>query len=251
MIIRRRRFFILSLIPSGEWDPIGCLLFIWQCHSLVLSQRRNPLSKCPLSKGSSGVDGWNQMESIQTRRFCYSSSWGKKRREFFVPSHFPTFSESFCLEAGKRFQFLQLFNQLLSLFLFRIFSGLQQIVSVEYASERRRHKGKSVSHIRTQYRDKNRVDFCKSNRSRVGQRSRYWNLANRRGRRNNKQPSHPTIQTRRKSRNFNNIKTMLPLCLSFVEVLDNWPKMEWRNEIFGVSFCRQRMDRGIISLPRC
>ena len=45
----------------------------------------------------------------------------KKRREFFVPSHFPTFSESFCLEAGKRFQFLQLFNQLLSLFLFRIF----------------------------------------------------------------------------------------------------------------------------------
>ena len=97
----------------------------------------------------------------------------KKRREFFVPSHFPTFSESFCLEAGKRFQFLQLFNQLLSLFLFRIFSGLQQIVSVEYASERRRHKGKSVSHIRTQYRDKNRVDFCKSNRSRVGQRSRY------------------------------------------------------------------------------
>ena len=60
------------------------------------------------------------MESIQTRRFCYSS-WGKKRREFFVPSHFPTFSESFCLEAGKRFQFLQLFNQLLSLFLFRIF----------------------------------------------------------------------------------------------------------------------------------
>ena len=88
------------------------------------------------------------------------------------------------------------------LFLFLEFSnsGWKEIVVVGYASERRRHKGKSFSHIgRRGGHQSSRVDFCKSNRSRVVQ-WYDWNLGNWRARRNNQQPSHQTIQTRRRRR---------------------------------------------------
>ena len=38
-------------------------------------------------------------------------------------------------------------------------------------------------------------------------------------------------------------------CFSFVEGFDNWPEMEWNDEIFGCLF-KWRMDSGIISLIR-
>ena len=136
------------------------------------------------------------MESIQTRRFCYFPL-GKKRRGFFVPF---ACSVSFYLFGGGR----KVVNNLIvstslsffSSFLISHFSGRQKIVVVEYASEQRRHKGKSFSLIGTKYGNRKiRVDFWKSNRPRVGQWP-HWNLGNWRGRKK-KQPSHQTIQTRK------------------------------------------------------
>ena len=69
---------------------------------------------------------------------------------------------------------------------------------MEYASERRRHKIKSFSHIGTRCAHfESRVDFWKSNRSRVGKWSN-WNLGNWRGRQQKQKPSHKKIQTRRR-----------------------------------------------------
>ena len=62
------RFFILLFLCAGERDPIGCWVQRWHRHRLVLSQRRNPLS----NEGTRGVGEYNQLESIQTRRFCCS-----------------------------------------------------------------------------------------------------------------------------------------------------------------------------------
>ena len=120
----------MLLIPSaGRRDPIGCWVRRWHRHRLVLSQRRNPLSnECSVN--------WNQMESIQTRRFCCSSR-GKKRLLFgggrkvvnnlIVSTSFLSFPSLF---------FISHFSE-------------REIVAVEYASERRRHKIKSFSHIGT------------------------------------------------------------------------------------------------------
>ena len=169
------------------------------------------------------------MESIQTRRFCCFPS-GKKRREFFVP--FACFV-SFYLFGGRR----KVVNNLIvstslsffSSFFISDFSGRR--VFVEYASERRRHKRKSFSHIgtRCEYLD-SRVDFCKSNRSRVHERL-HWNLGNRRGR-NNKQPSHQTIQTRkRESKNltiyFSFVSNFLFICWRCCYM--TWNGMKRRN----------------------
>ena len=82
---------LFRLIPcAGERDPIGCWVQRWHRHRLVLSQRWNFLS----IEGTWQVGGSNQVESIQTRHFCYASS-GKKRRELFflsLPFSFLIFS---------------------------------------------------------------------------------------------------------------------------------------------------------------
>ena len=187
------------------------------------------------------------MESIQTRRFCYSAM-GKKRREYrSIPSLFSAFSFLFFFFFLRRKVSRDLFNysttfSFSSSFLISHFSVREHVAVVEYASERRRHKDKSFSHIGTTKRGyrKSRVDFCKSNRPRVGEWP-HWNLGNRRGRRNDQQPSHQTIQTRkRESRIFADADP---------REWNTWSSMEWNDGIFGVLFIMGRMDQGIISLP--
>ena len=110
---------------------------------------------------------------------------------------------------------------------------------MEYASERRRHKGKSFSHIgnRLLAHLESRVDFCKSNRSRVGKRQN-WNLGNWRGRGNDQQPSHKTIQKYtipkkqkakkqfREYRNFDDIPIVLPLFV-FLLLKSSINELKW------------------------
>ena len=94
---------LFRLIPcAGERDPIGCWVQRWHRHRLVLSQRWNFLS----IEGTWQVGGSNQVESIQTRHFCYASS-GKKRRELFflsLPFSFLIFSSvrNYCCEIRER-----------------------------------------------------------------------------------------------------------------------------------------------------
>ena len=108
---------------------------------------------------------------------------------------------------------------------------------MEYASGRKRQRDKSFSHSRTRCDDqRNRVDFCKSNRPRVGHWP-HWNLANRRGRRNDQQPSHQTIQTRRReSMHFDDIPIVLPL-FAFHLLKDFITGLKWNETTKYLASC--------------
>ena len=188
------------------------------------------------------------MESTQTRRFCYSS--GKKRRGLFV-----SFAcSAFFFGGGRKVVNNLIVSTSLSFFssFFISHFSVREGVAVEYASERRRHKIKSFWHIGTRCGHLgSRVDFCKSNRSRV-QVWPHWNFANRRGRRNSQQPSNQTIQTQWsefKNEMSSDDNCPIPLSFWFGEGWNNWPGMEWNDEIFGCLFMG-RMDQGKILLTR-
>ena len=141
-------FYFIFIIPcAGERYPIGCCVQRWHRHRLVLSQRRIPLS-------NEGKFGGNQMESVQTRRFCFQ--FGKKRCEFVVRF---ACSVSFFGD-GKKVVNVSTSLSFFSIFLISDFSDREDVAVVEYASERRRHKGKSFSHIGTRCAHfESRVDF--------------------------------------------------------------------------------------------
>ena len=119
-------------------------------------------------------------------------------------------------------------------------SGRKEISVVEYGSERRRHKGKSILQITKCGNQRCRVDFCKSNGSWL-EKLLSWYLANQRGQWKSQDSSCQTIQTRRMStlsRNFADI-TIVKTAYILIELKKFVKGIEWNETTKYLASCSE------------